>query len=258
MQIVDSYLALTALRQVGYRNTATAIAELVDNSIQADADDIYIVTFSRLEKGAQRASYRVQEIAVLDNGSGMDFETLSNCLSLGWGNRLGSRDGLGRFDFGLKGASISQGRRITIFSWQGGDCRSTYMDLDEIRDEGRQELNSVENCTLPSQIKNAFPRICKESGTIILWSKLDGVDFTRPDTLIRRMDVELCRLYRHFLDDDDTYGRRRNVIMHDYNFDEKRVVKSTTIKANDPLYLLEPSNLAGANGASTNIPYENP
>ena len=72
------------------------------------------------------------------------------------------------------------------------------------------------------------------------------------------MDVELCRLYRHFLDDDDTYGRRRNVIMHDYNFDEKRVVKSTTIKANDPLYLLEPSNLAGANGASTNIPYENP
>jgi len=258
MQIVDSYLALKTLREVGYRNTATAIAELVDNSIEADADDIYIITSSRKEKGAKRASYRVQEISVLDNGIGMDAAELTHCLSLGWGTRLESREGLGRFGFGLKGASISQGRRITVYSWQGGECYSTFMDLDDIRDNKLQELNPIEKTELPAHISKSFSDVIKENGTLIIWSKLDGVDFTRPDTLIRRMDIELCRIYRHFLDDDNSYGRHRNVVMHDYNLDKGTIVKSTSLKANDPLYLLEPSNVPGANGVSTNIPFEKP
>ena len=93
MQIVNSYLALNALREVGYRSTATAIAELVDNSIEAEADDIHIMTFSKKEAGVKRASYRVQSIAVLDNGGGMKEEEIANCLSLGWGTRLETREG---------------------------------------------------------------------------------------------------------------------------------------------------------------------
>ena len=69
VQIVDAYLALTALRQVGYRNTATAVAELVDNSIEAKAKKITIVTLSGRETLTQRTVYRVQKIGVLvDNG----------------------------------------------------------------------------------------------------------------------------------------------------------------------------------------------
>ncbi|MEE9354834.1 MAG: ATP-binding protein [Methylococcaceae bacterium] len=258
MQIVNSYLALNALRQVGYRSTATAIAELVDNSIEAKANDVSIITFSKMEKGAKRATYRVQKIAVLDNGEGMTMEELSNCLSLGWGSRLDSREGLGRFGFGLKGASISQCRCIEVISWRDENCSSTYMDLDEIRDGDLQKLNPTKKIELPKYVIDAFGDSYKDSGTMIIWSKLDGVDFTRPATLLRRMDSELCRIYRHFLDDDDTYGRRRNVVMYDFDLDKNKIKNASPLQPNDPLYLLTPSNVPGADGKNTNVSYEKP
>lgn len=254
MQIVNSYLALNALREVGYRSTATAIAELVDNSIEAEADDIHIMTFSKDEKVSKRVSYRVQKLAVLDNGKGMLEEEIANCLSLGWGTRLETREGLGRFGFGLKGASISQCRHIEIYSWRDGNCFHTYMDLDEIRDDDLQELRPAKKAKLPKFVDKKF----KNSGTLVIWSKLDKVDFTKPRTLLKRMDGELCRIYRHFLDDDDAYGRERNVKMIDYNMDSKSVVHASTLKANDPLYLLTPSNAPGSDGQKTNEPYEKP
>ena len=227
MQIVNSYLALNALREVGYRSTATAIAELVDNSIDAEADDIHIMTFSKKEAGVKRASYRVQSIAVLDNGGGMKEEEIANCLSLGWGTRLDTREGLGRFGFGLKGASISQCRHIEIYSWRDGKCFKTYMDLDEIRDDDLQNLRPAVSAKIPKFVPKEF----KDSGTLVIWSKLDKVDFTRPLTLLNRMDSELCRIYRHFLDDDDDYGRKRNVIMVDYDLDEKKSKHKAGLKA---------------------------
>ena len=258
MQIVDSYLALNALREVGYRNTATAIAELVDNSIEADADDIFVITQSRKEQGKQRANYRVQQIAVLDNGDGMKPVDLSSCLSLGWGTRLDTRKGLGRFGFGLKGASISQAKRIDVYSWQNSQCFHTYLDLDEVREQKQQMLHPIEPSDIPELYWEHFSNIIDISGTLIVWSKLDGVDFTRPTTLLRRMEGELCRLYRHFLDDDDTYGRKRNIIMHDYDHDTGAIKASTPLAANDPLYLLEPSNAPDSDGKATNVLHEKP
>lgn len=254
MQIVNSYLALNALREVGYRSTATAIAELVDNSIEAEADDIHIMTFSKKEAGAKRASYRVQRVAVLDNGKGMLEEEIANCLSLGWGTRLNTREGLGRFGFGLKGASISQCRHIEIYSWRDDKCFKTYMDLDEIRDNDLQDLRPAVSTKVPKFVPDNF----RKSGTLVIWSKLDKVDFTRPITLLNRMDSELCRIYRHFLDDDDEYGRKRNVVMVDYDLDAKEAKHQAALKANDPLYLLTPSNAPGSDGKSTNAQFEKP
>jgi len=257
MQIVNSYLALKALREVGYRSTATAIAELVDNSIEANADDIKIITFSKKEKVTQRASYRVQQVAVLDNGDGMGKAEIAKCLSLGWGTRLETRDGLGRFGFGLKGASISQCRHIEVYSWKKGKCFHTYMDLDEIRDNDLQDLKPATEKPLPDFVKKSYPKLFNKSGTLVMWSKLDGVDFTRPDTLRNHMDIELCRIYRHFLDDDDSYGRKRNIRMVDYNLDDEKF-NETELNANDPLYLLTPSNVPMADGKATNLPHEKP
>ncbi|MBC6403742.1 MAG: ATP-binding protein [Hyphomonadaceae bacterium] len=261
MQIVDSYLALNALREVGYRNTATAIAELVDNSIEAEADDIFIITQSQMEQGKKNLSYRVKQIAVLDNGDGMAPDDLANCLSLGWGTRLDTRQGLGRFGFGLKGASISQARKIEVYSWQSDKCYRTYLDLDEVRDNKQQLLHPAEVCKTPrlySEREEFRELINNKSGTLVVWSKLDGIDFTRPNTLLNRMNKELCRLYRHFLDDDDTYGRKRNIVMCDYDLGKSKIKNFTKLAANDPLYLLEPSNAPGTDGKATNVPFEKP
>ena len=149
VQIVDAYLALTALRQVGYRNTATAVAELVDNSIEAEAKKINIVTLSAREPVSKRTVYRVQKIGVLDNGKGMTPEELGNCLSLGWGTRLDTREGLGRFGFGLKGSSLSQAEVVEVYSWRNGTVYKTYLDLQEIKNNGQQYLNRGSSRELP-------------------------------------------------------------------------------------------------------------
>ena len=258
-RIVNTSLALKALREVGYRSTASAIAELVDNSIEADADDIIVVTKSKYSsKNGRRASYKVDSIAVLDNGIGMNPSDLGNCLSLGWGTRLQSRKGLGRFGFGLKGASISQARRIEVFSWQNEKCYKTYLDLDEVESQQRDLLPPVEFCKLPSIFKSHFSEYIGQSGTLVVWSELDKIDFSKPDTLLKRMEGELCRIYRHFLDEDDTYGRRRNIQMCDFNLDDNTLYEPFQLKANDPLYLLEPSNVPGSDGKATNELFEDP
>lgn len=258
VQIVDAYLALTALRQVGYRNTATAVAELVDNSIEAKAKKITIVTLSGRETLTQRTVYRVQKIGVLDNGKGMTPEELGSCLSLGWGTRLDTREGLGRFGFGLKGSSLSQAQLVEVFSWREGVVYRAYLDLQEIKNDSQQYLKKVEKSDLPKEILAAVGDEVGSSGTLVLWSKLDGVDFKRPITLFSRMQDELCRIYRHFLDDNDDYGKRRDIRLLDFDLDNKKVEASHELMPNDPLYILEPSSCPESDGKATNVAFEKP
>lgn len=258
VQIVDAYLALNALRQVGYRNTATAVAELVDNSIEAEAEKITIVTLSAREPVAKRTVYRVQKIAVLDDGLGMTPDELGRCLSLGWGTRLDTRDGLGRFGFGLKGSSLSQAELVEVYSWQNGTVHKTYLDLPEVKEGRQQYLKSVEETSLPKEIVEAVGGKIGSSGTLVLWSKLDGVDFKRPSTLFSRMQEELCRIYRHFLDNNNDYGKKRDVSLVDFDLDNNKVEASHQLEPNDPLYLLEPSSCPDSDGKATNVEFEKP
>ena len=74
-EIISAYLGLNALREAGYRSTATAVAELVDNSIEAGAKNIEIIALSRDVFVGQKTTNQVQQIAVIDDGLGMEPET---------------------------------------------------------------------------------------------------------------------------------------------------------------------------------------
>ena len=257
MQIIDAYLGLMALREAGYRSTASAVAELVDNSLEAGARSIDIVTLSKNTFVNQKTSNRVEAIAVLDDGIGMSEEVLNKCLSMGWGSRLETREGLGRFGFGLKGSSISQARRVEVYTWQdGGSPRSNYLDLDEIKRAGLQVLPEPTDTELPAWILSAFGSQIGRSGTLVVWSSLEGIDIKRSETLVRRINKELCRIYRHFLDDDDDYGTKRKITVHNYQDEEGCLTDSEPLKANDPLYILTPNNLPGYEAEATNETYE--
>lgn len=251
-QIIDAYLGLTALRQAGYRSTATAVAELVDNSIEAEATTIDIIAMSKKVQLKTRTSNQVQKIAVLDNGIGMPTHILQNCLSLGWGTRLETRDGLGRFGFGLKGASISQARRVEVYSWiKKDDVYLAYLDLDEIHGDQLQELNPIQKAEIPNEIKKAFSSSISDSGTLVVWDDLDQMDLKRVGTLIDRINKELCRIYRHFLDDCNDYGYKRNIKIHKLQLDTGEI-DDVQLKANDPIYKLKPNNLPGYEDTETN------
>src|ERR1700728_4399165 len=110
---------IQATRDSGYKGTASAISELVDNSIQAGASRVAISVAAM----ASTEEDKTFEVSVLDNGCGMDLFTLRQALRFGGSSRFGDRSGLGRYGMGLPNASLSQARRVTVYTWQSSGAR---------------------------------------------------------------------------------------------------------------------------------------
>ena len=257
--VFDPRLSASALRNFGFRSTALAVASLVDNSLDAEADNIAIITLSKVFTGTRgRRSYLADKIAVLDDGDGMDLNTLSRCLSLGWTSRSGSFNGIGKFGYGLLGSSLSQCRRVDVYSWRSGRCYHTAFDIDDTDLLDGGTLPIIRNSEIPNVYQTFFEAFIRGSGTLVIWSKLDKIDFTKSRTLLNRIEGDLCRIYRYFLDKDDAYGRRRNILICDVDLNNHILKATTQLKANDPLYLLEPSNVPGSEGKATNELFEEP
>ena len=147
--IIPARTAIETFRDAGYKNTASALAELIDNSIESGAKDIQVLTFEEQVTVRQRLSSQIQEVAVYDDGCGMSPDVLRICLQFGNGTRLRSRSGMGRFGIGLPNASISQAQRIDVYSWINGECHHTYLDIEQIKDENLKDVNPVIIKALP-------------------------------------------------------------------------------------------------------------
>jgi len=114
---------LESMRAIGYSFEA-ALADLIDNSIAAGARNVNI-RFS-----ANNAPY----IAVIDDGAGMSPQDLTDAMRHGSRNPGIRRDALdlGRFGLGLKTASLSQCRTLTVVSLRDGVVSARRWDLDYI------------------------------------------------------------------------------------------------------------------------------
>lgn len=246
--IIPAKTAIETFRDSGYKNTASAIAELIDNSIEAKAQNIQILTFEEQVMRRKRTQSAIKEIAVYDDGDGMPPEVLAICLQFGNGTRLKSRSGIGRFGIGLPNASVSQCRRIEVFSWQDGTCYSTFLDIDEVKEKDLEKVNEVVQCEMPTQYLNEIEGNSKDHGTLIIWKKCDRLDMKRSRTLYTTMSNDLCRIYRHFLDDDDRYGIKRDIKL--IATGKERTIY--VLKANDPLYRMTPNNVPGYENQATN------
>ena len=109
---IPTSLAVKAMRDNGYKNAAYAIAELIDNSLQAGASAVELLCVETEEQLTSRRRRRIRNVAVLDNGIGMNSDVLRMALQFGNGTRLDDRTGIGRFGMGLPSASISQCQAI--------------------------------------------------------------------------------------------------------------------------------------------------
>ncbi len=87
-EIVPPHLAVKAMRDNGYKNAAYAVAELIDNAIQADATQVELLCADKTSVLNQRRTTRIHQIAVLDNGSGMSSDVLRMALQFGNGTNL--------------------------------------------------------------------------------------------------------------------------------------------------------------------------
>jgi hypothetical protein len=175
------------MRDSGYRSTAFAIAELIDNAIQADASR---VTVKATESGEPDCPV---EIVVVDNGSGMELSTLSTALSFGGTSRFGSRSSLGRYGMGLPSGSLSLARRVDVYTWTSHQLLHTYLDLDEFVERKQRMLHVSEAGHRPAFLPKT------RCGTAVRLTRCDRLEHRRASTVARKLGEEFGRIYRRFL-----------------------------------------------------------
>ena len=152
---------MNSLRSLGY-TIETALADIVDNSISADANEIFI-HFPTCKDDLF--------ISVLDNGEGMSNKELLNAMKYGSEREYSSHD-LGRFGIGMKSASLSQCRVLTVASKQNNTISAFRWDLDDINKEKEWmciELDNEEIKDIPGYDELADLKM----GTLVVWQKFD-------------------------------------------------------------------------------------
>jgi len=235
-QYVPASLAIQAMRDSGYKNTAYAIAELMDNSIQAGATQVELLCHEREFQINQRARKRIEQIGVLDNGTGMPPQVLWIALQFGNGTRLesGKKSGIGRFGVGLPASSISQCKRVDVWSWQEGieQAYHTYLDVDEISSGKRDVVPAPTLDTVPETWRN-FGTCFGKTGTLVVWSKLDRLMWRSSNALISNSELIIGRIYRNFLDND-----KISIKSICFDPDDASNCVTQTIRPNDPGYLM--------------------
>lgn len=222
--VADAFVR--SIRDIGYRSTATALDELIDNSKEAGADRI-LIAFGYDRKSDRNPS----QIAVIDNGHGMRPDMIRAAVMWGGTHREGSREGFGRYGYGLPSSSVSQGTRFTVFSKPpDGELHKVTFDLEALQQgayrntaTGSFQIPAAERTSLPSwlsrEIMAHFRLDELQHGTVVLLEELDRLTWVSELGLERNLLQHIGVTYRNFL-------QQLNII-----------VNGKTVQPVDPLFL---------------------
>ena len=213
-----------SLRDIGY-SLGTALADLIDNCLTARARTIEVLAHTELP------GYRV---GVMDDGAGMSENELIEAMRLGSRSPLEERNrtDLGRFGLGLKTASFSQCRILTVVTRRNGVTASARWDLDRIADLNRWQLLLLDDLS-------AIPWIERlgENGTLVLWERL-GLEAEEESQaeFVRQLDEARAHLelvYHRFL-----AGEPGQMKLH-------ILLNNRPLEAFDPYHSSHPATIAG-------------
>ncbi len=217
---------IRGIRDIGYKNTGTALDELIDNAKQAGATDVHVV----FGYGGSKSEKKPSEIAIIDNGHGMEEDMVRAAVTWGGTHRENDRSGFGRYGYGLPSSCVSTGRRYTVYSRQAkGEWHAVTIDIDAITDG--EYTNSEGDIVVPEAVKATLPRFVQEhiqkhfkggdlkSGTVIVIEKLDKVSWKTAGSLQEN-------LLRHF-----------GVVYHNLRADLDIWVNDKRVEPIDPLFV---------------------
>jgi hypothetical protein len=192
----NSSAMIETLRGLGY-STGAALADIIDNSISARAKNICLKFIWR---GAESS------VLVVDDGDGMNDAELESAMRLGDKNPTSQRNpnDLGRFGIGLKSASFSQCRRLTVGSMKDGLVSCLRWDLDYLANnsDGGWHLLEGADPRTGSLIVENMPT---PKGTVVLWEAMDRIvtpGFTEQEylDLIDKVEQTLGMIFHRFIE----------------------------------------------------------
>jgi hypothetical protein len=195
---------MESLRDIGYELPA-AVADLVDNSLDADSTRVDITAEFEGENSW---------IRIVDNGTGMATSRLNEAMRYGTDRDYGEVE-LGKFGLGLKTASLSQCRRLTVATRTNPSRRDIEIrrwDLDHVMDSDSWQLLRMSTSEVRDELLDPLQ---EGPGTVVMWELLDRVfDYKLPSGraaenglggMCRDIEAHLAMVFHRFLSQQ---GRR--------------------------------------------------
>ena len=211
----DASALVESLRAFGYDFVA-AVEDVIDNSISAKAEAVDVVMSWRGDEST---------VAIVDNGHGMSREDLHLAMRLGARSPLEQRapDDLGRFGLGMKTASFSQARRLTVASrLASGQTSVAVWDLDVIARTGSWSMGTTAGPVAAALIEEHLPY----SGTVVVWEN--------PDRLVGDVRSDDAGARDAFFQRADALSQTLGVTYHRRLVGVRMTVNGVTVEPWDP------------------------
>ena len=219
---------IESMSDIGY-SLSTALADLIDNCITAGATTIRVIA------DAREPDLRV---GILDNGVGMNQADLLEAMRLGSRSPLEERahSDLGRFGLGLKTASFSQCRALTVVTRDGGSTACARWDLDHVAASGGWLVEVIDDTASIPCVE-----LLGDTGTLVVWEKLkagsgDDTSLRHTDDFVRQLDEARSHLelvFHRFLQGEPGHPRIRISL------------NNRPLEPYDPFYSNHPATIAG-------------
>lgn len=242
--VADAFIR--SIRDLGYKSPATALDELVDNCIQANATTTEIVFgYADLKKKGSP-----NQIAIADDGHGMIPEMIRYAVMWGGTHREGDRSGFGRYGYGLPSAAVSLAKRYTVYSKpSGGKWHAVTIDLDELA----LKAEAGEDIEVPPFLQAEPPGFVTtgakkielgklEHGTVVVLEDLDRLPsgWTQTATLRKKLLSHFGVVYRRLLPEPRLFVDREKVqavdplfLMEAGRFYDENVLMAQAVKMKD-------------------------
>ena len=196
-------ILVESTRSIGYSFEA-AVADIIDNSISAGATEVRVCFMSQ----------DPQWLCIEDNGWGMTEQELENAMRYGSQSSqdIRRKDDLGRFGLGLKMASLSQCRKVTVLTKKGNEVCAACWDLDHIVNQGTWALKIYSENEIKDFQGYSWLDV-HESGTVVIWEQFDrlkqGASKVQKafDEKIEVTRKHVALVYHRFLGDDNPKNR---------------------------------------------------
>jgi hypothetical protein len=231
------------LQENGYKSTVSAISEIIDNSIQANATNVDIVII----RNTTRESDEIDEIMIIDNGDGMDQNIFDKALQMSSGSRSKAKSGLGKYGQGLPNSSISQTKRVEVYTMQKGQILYNHIDLDELYESQEAYLPDTEKRNdIDIPIFKSKKLKTHDTGTIVRWVNPNKVKPKTAKTLATHIEQIAGRTFRYFINgfkdnDGKNYKCNINILVFDFNgknYEPDNFISKKNIQPFDPMFLM--------------------
>lgn len=201
--LFNSARAVESQRQSGYRTTASAAREIVDNAMEAGAKRVHVIFDYPVERKTRQRRDAVSAVAFIDDGSGMLPKMARYALSWGGGTHFDDPDFIGRFGFGLPNASINQTKRVEVYTRVKGAARFTkaWLDIHNVRGHAVQQIPEPVEADLPDFVQKHLGREGwdLEHGTVVVWDKPDRLSRRTGASLKEQLVDDFSVTYRYLL-----------------------------------------------------------